>query len=119
MKIVHFDRKFGVMKIQADTLDDLWHLGPGILSVSIKDRQNSLSVELDTLSRALSETRIKRLQLEAEQVKLRDEKITRFIGFSAHGYFDKALALIETGLEHAAVPDECPWDLDTLLESKR
>ena len=27
------------------------------------------------------------------------------------------LALIETGLEHAAVPDECPWDLDTLLEN--
>jgi len=26
MKIVHFDRKFGVMKIHADTLDDLWHL---------------------------------------------------------------------------------------------
>ena len=25
------------------------------------------------------------------------------------------LALIETGLEHAAVPAECPWDLDTLL----
>jgi len=25
------------------------------------------------------------------------------------------LALLETGLEHAAVPDECPWDLDTLL----
>jgi hypothetical protein len=25
------------------------------------------------------------------------------------------LALIETGLEHAAVPKECPWDLDTLL----
>ena len=26
MKIVHFDRKTGEMKIQADTLDDLWHL---------------------------------------------------------------------------------------------
>ncbi|MFH1785476.1 MAG: mRNA surveillance protein pelota [Candidatus Micrarchaeota archaeon] len=26
MKIVHFDKKFGAMKIQADTLDDLWHL---------------------------------------------------------------------------------------------
>jgi hypothetical protein len=25
------------------------------------------------------------------------------------------LALIETGLEHAAVPKGCPWDLDTLL----
>jgi len=26
MKIVHFDRKTGEMKIQPDTLDDLWHL---------------------------------------------------------------------------------------------
>jgi|SRR5471030_1029448 Domain of unknown function DUF29 len=26
------------------------------------------------------------------------------------------LALIETGLEHAAVPDECPWALDALLK---
>lgn len=26
MRIVHFDRKFGIMKIQIDTLDDLWHL---------------------------------------------------------------------------------------------
>src|SRR5271157_6077134 len=26
MKIVNFDRKTGQMKIQADTLDDLWHL---------------------------------------------------------------------------------------------
>ena len=26
MKVVHFDRKTGQMKIQADTLDDLWHL---------------------------------------------------------------------------------------------
>ena len=29
-----------------------------------------------------------------------------------------SLALLETGLEHAAVPDECHWDLDTLLASK-
>lgn len=26
MKIVHFDQKFGVMKLKVDTLDDLWHL---------------------------------------------------------------------------------------------
>lgn len=37
------------------------------------------------------------MKIHAELVKLRDEKITRFIGFSAHGYFDKALALIESG----------------------
>jgi predicted aldo/keto reductase-like oxidoreductase len=37
------------------------------------------------------------LKIHAELVKLRDEKVTRFIGFSAHGYFDKALALIASG----------------------
>jgi predicted aldo/keto reductase-like oxidoreductase len=37
------------------------------------------------------------MKVHAELVKLRDEKVTRFIGFSAHGYFDKALALIESG----------------------
>ncbi len=37
------------------------------------------------------------MKIHAELVKLRDEKITRFIGFSAHGYFDKALALIGSG----------------------
>jgi predicted aldo/keto reductase-like oxidoreductase len=37
------------------------------------------------------------MKIHAELVKLRDEKVTRFIGFSAHGYFDKALALIASG----------------------
>jgi uncharacterized protein len=37
------------------------------------------------------------MKIHAELVKLRDEKVTRFIGFSAHGYFDKALGLIESG----------------------
>ena len=36
------------------------------------------------------------MQVHAEIVKLRDAKMTRFIGFSAHGYFDKALALINS-----------------------
>lgn len=36
-------------------------------------------------------------KIHAELVKLRDEKVTRFIGLSAHGYFDKALALISSG----------------------
>ncbi len=26
MRIIHFDRKLGVMKVQVDTLDDMWHL---------------------------------------------------------------------------------------------
>jgi predicted aldo/keto reductase-like oxidoreductase len=37
------------------------------------------------------------MKIHAELVKLRDEGITRFIGFSAHSYFDKALALIFSG----------------------
>jgi predicted aldo/keto reductase-like oxidoreductase len=37
------------------------------------------------------------MQIHAELVKLRDETITRFVGLSAHGYFDKALALISSG----------------------
>jgi len=37
------------------------------------------------------------MKIHAELVKLQSERITRFIGFSAHGYFDKALALINTG----------------------
>ena len=37
------------------------------------------------------------MKIHKELVRLRDEKITRFIGFSAHSYFDKALALINSG----------------------
>jgi predicted aldo/keto reductase-like oxidoreductase len=37
------------------------------------------------------------MKIHAELVRLRDEEITRFIGLSAHGYFDKALALINSG----------------------
>jgi predicted aldo/keto reductase-like oxidoreductase len=37
------------------------------------------------------------MKIHAELVKLRDERIARFVGFSAHGYFDKALALINSG----------------------
>jgi predicted aldo/keto reductase-like oxidoreductase len=36
------------------------------------------------------------MKVHDELVKLRNEKITRFIGFSAHSYFDKALVLIES-----------------------
>ena len=37
------------------------------------------------------------MKIHAELVKLRGEKIVRFLGFSAHGYFDKALGLINSG----------------------
>ena len=36
-------------------------------------------------------------KVHAELLQLRDEKVTRFVGLSAHGYFDKALALITSG----------------------
>ncbi|MBM3494646.1 MAG: aldo/keto reductase, partial [Armatimonadetes bacterium] len=37
------------------------------------------------------------MKVHAELAKLRDERVIRIIGFSAHSYFDKALALIESG----------------------
>jgi predicted aldo/keto reductase-like oxidoreductase len=37
------------------------------------------------------------MKVRGELAKLRDEGILRFIGFSAHSYFDKALALTESG----------------------
>ena len=37
------------------------------------------------------------MEVHAELVKLRDQRVVRAIGFSAHSYFDKALALIESG----------------------
>ena len=37
------------------------------------------------------------MEVHGELVKLRDERIARFIGLSAHSYFDKALALISSG----------------------
>lgn len=46
----------------------------------------------------LQQMSVKRaMQVHAELVKLRDERIIRFLGVTAHGYFDKALALIESG----------------------
>jgi predicted aldo/keto reductase-like oxidoreductase len=37
------------------------------------------------------------MEVHGELVKARDEGLVRFVGFSAHHYFDKALALISTG----------------------
>ena len=36
------------------------------------------------------------MKIHAALLKLREERVTRFVGLSAHGYFDKALALIAT-----------------------
>ena len=63
-------------ELQTDHLDAiLIHGTPGIQQMSVK----------------------RAMQIHAELVKLRDERITSFIGLSAHSYFDKALALIESG----------------------
>ena len=37
------------------------------------------------------------MKVNAELAKLRDERIVRFIGVTAHGYFDKALGVISSG----------------------
>ena len=39
----------------------------------------------------------KAMKIHGELLKLRDEGVVRFIGFSAHSYFDKALSLISSG----------------------
>lgn len=65
-----------LQELQTDYLDILLiHGSPGLEQMSVEQA----------------------MKIHAELMKLRDEKITRFIGFSAHGYFDKALALINTG----------------------
>lgn len=63
-------------ELQTDHLDAiLIHGTPGIQQMSVK----------------------RAFEIHAELLKLQDEKITSFIGLSAHGYFDKALALIQSG----------------------
>ncbi len=62
-------------ELQTDHLDAiLIHGTPGIQQMSVK----------------------RAFEIHAELLKLRDEKMVDFIGLSAHGYFDKALALIES-----------------------
>ncbi len=63
-------------KLQTDFLDAvLIHGTPGL--------------EQMTVERAM--------EVHGELVKLRDEKMVRYLGFSAHSYYDKALALISSG----------------------
>lgn len=63
-------------ELQTDYLDGiLIHGTPGIQQMSVK----------------------RAMEIHKELVKLRDQRTVRFIGLSAHGYFDKALALISTG----------------------
>jgi len=63
-------------ELQTDRLDAvLIHGTPGLEQMSVEQAMN----------------------IHGELVKLRDEGILRFIGFSAHSYFDKALALTESG----------------------
>jgi predicted aldo/keto reductase-like oxidoreductase len=63
-------------ELQTDYLDTiLIHGTPGLEQMSVEQAMN----------------------IQTELVKLRDEGIARYIGFSAHSYFDKALALISSG----------------------
>jgi predicted aldo/keto reductase-like oxidoreductase len=63
-------------ELQTDYLDALLiHGTPGIEQMSVE----------------------RAMEIHSELVKLQSEGITRFIGLSAHSYFDKALALISTG----------------------
>jgi len=69
-----FEKVLGELK--TDYLDAiLIHGTPGLEQMSVKEA----------------------MKVHGELVKLRDEGAVRFIGFSAHSYFDKALALIESG----------------------
>ncbi len=63
-------------ELQTDYLDAiLIHGTPGLEQMSVK----------------------RAMQVHRELVKLRDDRIARFLGFSALSYFDKALALISSG----------------------
>lgn len=63
-------------KLQTDYIDCIQiHGSPGIESMSVKQA----------------------MKIHGELVKLRDEGIARFIGLSAHHYFDKVYELISTG----------------------
>jgi predicted aldo/keto reductase-like oxidoreductase len=73
---VHKAVEKSLKELQTDYLDILLiHGSPGLEQMSVEQA----------------------MKIHGELVKLRNEKITRFIGFSAHGYFDKALALINSG----------------------
>ncbi len=70
----------------------------GAVEKSLKELQtNYLDAILIHGTPGLEQMTVDRaMKVHDELVKLRDEKITQFIGFSAHSYFDKALALIES-----------------------
>jgi len=75
---------------------------PGWVRMAVEKSLKELQTDyLDAIlihgTPGLEQMSVKRaMQVHRELVKLRDEKIVRFIGFSAHSYFDKALALIES-----------------------
>lgn len=63
-------------ELQTDYIDTiLIHGTPGLEQMSVKQA----------------------MKIHSELAKLRNERMVRFIGFSAHSYFDKALALISSG----------------------
>ena len=71
----------------------------GAVESSLKQlRTDYLDAELIHGTPGLEQMSVAQAQkVHAELMKLRDEKLIRHVGLSAHGYFDKALALIASG----------------------
>ena len=84
-----------VTKVESTQPQDVWKLVEQSLATLRTDHLDILlihgtpGVEQMSIAQAM--------KIHAELFKLRDQRITRFVGFSAHGYFDKALALISSG----------------------
>jgi len=71
----------------------------GAVEKSLKELQTDyLDAILIHGTPGLEQMTVKRaMEVHGELVKLRGEGIAKFLGFSAHSYFDKALALIDSG----------------------
>ncbi|MHC4432592.1 MAG: aldo/keto reductase [Planctomycetota bacterium] len=89
------DEVFLVTKVETTVPSQV----PGAVEKSLKelqtDRLDAILIHGTPGIEQMSVTRA--LEIHGELVKLRDEGITKFIGLSAHSYFDKALALISSG----------------------
>jgi predicted aldo/keto reductase-like oxidoreductase len=71
----------------------------GAVEASLKQLQTDhLDAVLIHATPGLQQMSVARaMEVHAALVKLRDEGVVKHLGFSAHGYFDKALALIGSG----------------------
>ncbi len=89
------DEVFMTTKIETTRPDEVRRAVEKTLSELRMDRLDGLLIHGTP---GLQQMSVKQaMEVRVELAKLRDEKICRFLGFSAHGYFDKALALIRSG----------------------